>query len=146
MKREEDKLFLFANLAMDLGRLTTCRKRQVGCVITSLDFMEVLGIGFNGQAVNEGHCPGGDPCGCLHAEANALIKMRYPAPRAQMFLTCPPCLACAGLILNKQCILRVYLVGTQAASREGVKRLLKGGVCCFEYSLSSKSCRVAKDT
>lgn len=143
--RYSAKLSVFRRLTLDLADLTTCAKRKVGCVIVSEDFMEVLGIGFNGQAIGEGDCPGGDPCGCLHAEANALIKMRYPSPKAIMFLSCPPCLACAGLIINKQCIEKLLLVGEETASYAGVHRLHRSGINCYEY-LSDGSIFIADPT
>ena len=94
------------NLALAVGKLSTCRRAQVGCVITSYDLEQVLGIGYNGNAVGLANTCDLDTrgrCGCVHAETNALIKVGAGYRDKVIFTTLTPCLACAKLIINSGC-------------------------------------------
>lgn len=108
-------------MAEAAAQRATCRRRQVGCVITDLgdEFYtapregglihtvvpgrNVLAIGYNGV-----HAGGSNDCGatmdapcttCLHAEMNALTKAR-PQGRINLYCTLEPCLGCARYILG----------------------------------------------
>src|SRR5438876_11179819 len=90
---------LIMDFAMSLTRRATCKRAQFSCVITSEDMTQIYGFGYNGTAKGFSHddckadLPGG--CGCVHAEQNALIKVRVNDPRKVVFVTGQPCITCA---------------------------------------------------
>lgn len=94
-------------LMLEFARLTasrsTCRRNKVGAIITDLEMLSVLAYGYNGNArglpneCDRPEDPGG--CGCIHAEANALIKAPGLTPKL-LFTSVAPCLACAKLAVN----------------------------------------------
>lgn len=89
--------------AQQVATRSTCSRAQVGCVITNLEMTSVLAYGYNGNyrgGPNFCDGTGEGACGCVHAEANALIKSPYDPDRLVLFTTLSPCLACAKLILN----------------------------------------------
>lgn len=111
--RQKDKLQIFAGFAGNLASLSNCKRAQCGAIIFPGDFSSVLSVGYNGppKGVSNDYCTslqGG--CGCVHAEANALIKLTA-RPREDeefwLFATTMPCYHCAGLIINSQNISRV---------------------------------------
>src|SRR6266550_2535309 len=68
---------VYMRMAEELAKRSTCARLQVGSVITSGDLTQVLGIGYNGNARGlPNRCDGTEPgrCGCIHSEANALVK------------------------------------------------------------------------
>lgn len=109
MNRRLAKLACFARFAKDLGTLSTCRRASVGCVIVTPTLTEVLSIGYNGQrrgAPNDGCSGETGRCGCVHAEANALIRLS-DLRDALMISTTAPCETCASLIVNRVTIREV---------------------------------------
>lgn len=112
--RSEQKKQCFISLAMNLGALSTCQRAQVGAVIIAEDLTEVLSIGYNGPPAgtpNDSCAAGEGTCGCIHAEANALIKLSDRRP-AILITTTSPCHQCAGLIINRRNITGVIYVNS----------------------------------
>jgi dCMP deaminase len=103
---------IYLQLAETLARRSTCRRLQVGTVITSTDFRKVLAVGYNGNANGlPNHCDRDEPgnCGCLHSEENAVINC--DAPRfldKYVFVTHLPCVACAKRLINLGNVKTVY--------------------------------------
>ena len=94
----------------------------------------MLGIGFNGNARGlPNRCDSSEPgrCGCIHSEANALIKAGAQTPGKVMFVTCSPCVMCAKMVVNSN-VERVYY---SQAYRDpaGVEVLRRGGVEAEQY-------------
>ena len=89
---------------MSLTRRATCKRAQFSCVVTSGDMTQIYGFGYNGTAKGFDHndCKADQPgnCGCVHAEINALIKVRANDPRKVFFVTGQPCVTCAKAIIN----------------------------------------------
>src|SRR5256884_1292216 len=60
---------LVMDFAMSLTRRATCKRFQVGCVITSEDMTQIYGFGYNGTAKGLSHddCKADQPggCGCV---------------------------------------------------------------------------------
>jgi dCMP deaminase len=101
--------------AMELAEVTakraTCPRRQVGAVI--LDSRGyVLSTGYNGLPAGFPHCidkpcagascPSGtglDLCQSLHAEQNAIARLREPFEAESMYVTTAPCVSCTKLAL-----------------------------------------------
>lgn len=107
--RDEDrllsKLTVFYDLARNLADLSRCRRLQVGCVVITPDMTEVVAIGYNGPSCGRPNdsCRGGEgACGCVHSEANALVKLRTDREDLVMVTTHSPCEHCAGLVVNSQ--------------------------------------------
>lgn len=108
--RWNQKFDVMMRLAIDLSSLSTCKRRQVGCVVTPSDFSRVYSIGYNGVARGRPNdsCTGeSGKCGCVHAEANAVVKLG-DVRDAWMLLTLSPCRECLSLVLNCGKISRVY--------------------------------------
>ena len=100
------KLRVFMRLAADLAGLSHCRRKQVGAAIVTPDMSAVLAIGYNGPPSGRPNdsCRGGEgACGCIHAEANALVKLEAGGRGGLVLLTTlSPCEHCAGLIVNSK--------------------------------------------
>ena len=101
---------VYMRMAEELAKRSTCARLQVGTVIATPDLTQVLGIGYNGNARGlPNRCDGSEPgkCGCLHSEANALIKAGAQVEGKVMFVTLAPCVMCAKMIVNSN-VRRVY--------------------------------------
>lgn len=121
-------------MAEELAKRSTCARNQVGSVITTGDLTQVLGVGYNGNARGlPNACDSDEPgrCGCLHSEANALIKAGAQTPEKLMFVTVSPCVMCAKMIVNSN-VRRVYY---RAAYRDagGLEVLERAGVEAIRY-------------
>ncbi|MFZ0218079.1 MAG: deaminase [Candidatus Dormiibacterota bacterium] len=126
---------VYMRMAEELGKRSTCARNQVGSVITSGDLTQVLGIGYNGNAKGlPNRCDSSQPgaCGCVHSEANALIKAGAQTPGKRMFVTVSPCVMCAKMIVNSN-VDRVYF---RRAYRDqsGVDVLRAGGIEVEQYA------------
>ncbi len=121
---------LIMDFAMALTRRATCKRFQVGCVITSQDMTQIYGFGYNGTAKGRSHeeCRVDQPgsCGCVHSEINCLIKVRVNDPKKVVFVTAQPCETCAKAIVNSG----VYKVYYRSAYRsdEGLAILKEAGI------------------
>lgn len=95
---------IYMNLAHILAARSTCKRLQVGTVITSTDFRKVLAVGYNGNATGlHNGCDREEPgnCGCLHSEENAVINCDAPRSTDKIaFVTHLPCVACAKRLIN----------------------------------------------
>jgi len=115
---------------MSLTRRATCKRAQFSCVITSEDMTQIYGFGYNGTAKGLPHddCKFDQPgnCQCVHAEQNALIKVRVNDPRKVVFVTGQPCVTCAKLIINSGAS-KVYYRSAYR-SDEGLEVIKKAGI------------------
>ncbi len=118
-----------------LGELSTCRRASVGALICPRDWTQVYAIGYNGQPKGIGHdnCSAKRGiCGCIHAETNAIVKLRADDDELTLLSTCSPCIMCAGLIINDGRIERViYVHAYRDAS--GIALLEAGGILTYTY-------------
>jgi len=111
-ERQMRKMDIFITFCEDLAGLSTCKRKKCGAIIFPSDFTLIRSIGYNGppRLTDNDSCTDieGD-CGCIHAEANSLIKFGYTDdPReCVMYSTTAPCKNCASLILNCPPITRV---------------------------------------
>ena len=128
MKRKTlpQTLMGFAQL---LAERSTCSRLQVGCIVASQDSSRIYAYGYNGNARKfPNKCDSSEPgkCGCIHAEANALIKVSANDPHKVIYCTTVPCKMCAKMIVNsgasKVCYAKEYRLS------EGRKVLTKAGV------------------
>lgn len=128
------KLRVFSKFTEDLSNLSTCRRpnSQIGCVIIPPDMSEVMAIGYNGPAAGEDHmcCRGPEAvgsCGCIHGEANALVKIKTRRRNLIMIVSLSPCEHCAGLIINNRSI-SVVIYASEYRDRSGLMRLENNGI------------------
>lgn len=101
-------LLRFAEL---LAERSTCDRLSVGAVVTDSSMLQVLGIGYNGNAKGlPNGCDSTQPgaCGCLHAEINALLKAPGAMPGKILFTSHSPCVACAKAIVNSNVCKVIY--------------------------------------
>ena len=122
----ENVLMKFALL---LSTRSTCERLRVGCIITSSDFQRVYSYGYNGNARGfPNQCDSLEPgkCGCIHAEANALIKCSIMDSEKVIFLTQSPCKMCAKMIVNSGAS-RVYYHANYR-SNDGLEVLHRGKI------------------
>jgi deoxycytidylate deaminase len=92
-------------MAETMSRRSTCARAKVGCIITDYDMTRVYAMGHNGGVRGGANgCASPDKvggCGCVHAEANALVKLSTEAQGLVLFTTVSPCEYCAKLIVNQ---------------------------------------------
>lgn len=110
MDRFHSKFDVFFGMAANLADLSTCKRAQVGCVIVPYDFSRVYSIGYNGPPVGQENdaCQGTEgSCGCVHAEANAIVKLWTQDWDSRLLCTTFPCPTCASIIANKELVTMV---------------------------------------
>ena len=125
---------VYMRMAEELAKRSTCARSQVGSVATTADLTQVLGIGYNGNARGlPNRCDSTQPglCGCLHSEANCLIKAGAHVEGKIMFVTTSPCVMCAKMIINSN-VRRVYF-RTAYRDPAGLDVLRQGGVETCQY-------------
>jgi dCMP deaminase len=100
---------------MELAEVTakraTCPRRQVGAIIVD-GRGYILSTGYNGLPSGFPHCidepcegagcPSGtglDLCQALHAEQNAIARLKEPFEALAMYVTTAPCISCTKLAL-----------------------------------------------
>jgi len=94
---------VYMRMAEELAKRSTCRRLQVGTVVTDAQLENVLGIGYNGNARGlPNRCDSNVPgqCGCIHSEVNALVKAPGAIRDKVVFVTNSPCVMCAKLVIN----------------------------------------------
>lgn len=125
---------VYMRMAEELAKRSTCARNQVGSVITSADLTQVLGIGYNGNARGlPNRCDTTEPgsCGCVHSEANALLKAGAQTPGKRMFVTVSPCVMCAKMIVNAN-VERVYYRRSYRLA-SGIEVLQEAGIEVEQY-------------
>jgi dCMP deaminase len=128
MKRisADETLMGFAQL---LAGRSTCNRLQVGCIVASADGQRIYSCGYNGNARKfPNRCDSDEPgkCGCIHAEANALIKVGVTDPQKVIYVTDIPCKMCAKMIVNSGAS-KVYYARDYRLS-DGKNVLKKAGI------------------
>ncbi len=94
---------MFMRMAQIASTRSTCRRLQVGAVITDSKMLNVLAIGYNGNYSGGPNTCDTDEvgnCGCIHSELNAIIKADNRIKDKVLFVTDSPCRNCAKLIIN----------------------------------------------
>lgn len=119
------------------SKLSVSPRLQVGAVITSMDCSEAIAYGYNGDErgginVPTNMLPGQD--GFIHAEENALLKMKTKDP-CKMFITDMPCVACARRIINAGNIKEVYYLRPYRDA-SGVGMLMKAGIKVYHFQIT----------
>lgn len=122
---------IYMSLAFTLAKRSTCRRLQVGTVITSTDFRKVLAVGYNGNATGlPNSCDREEPgnCGCLHSEENAVINCDAPRSIEKIvFVTHLPCTQCAKRLINLGNVKKIYY-GQDYRLRDSIALLNSVGI------------------
>ena len=120
----------FMDMAWVLARRSRCERLQVGAIVTDAAGLQILGMGYNGAPAS---LPNGcaapllpGECGCVHAEANAIIKAPGALPGKILYTTHTPCERCAQLIVNGG-ITQVFF-DTIYRDARGYDLLLRAGI------------------
>ncbi len=103
---------IYMHMAFELAKRSTCRRLQVGTVISSVDYRRILAVGYNGNATGlDNVCDREEPgnCGCLHSEENATINCveRRDTPKI-VLVTHLPCVQCAKRLINLGGVQKIY--------------------------------------
>ena len=113
--------------AIMLSRLSTCRRRKVGCVIINRQF-RILSSGYNGTPpgmphCNEIGCKSSEECRALHAEQNAVAFLDgHNRETKYCICTCTPCRSCLKLLATVN-VKRIYVIETDHRdSKETLQR------------------------
>lgn len=106
---------LYIRMAHLIASRTTCPRRAVGCVLVDEDGF-ILSTGYNGVAADRPHCisepcPGAnessgqglDSCEAIHAEQNAILRLRDHRAVNKAYITTSPCVHCIKLLLGTSC-------------------------------------------
>src|SRR5687768_9435359 len=129
---------IYLQLARTLAARSTCRRLQVGTVITSTDFRKVLAVGYNGNATGlPNHCDRDEAgnCGCLHSEENAVINCDSPRTVEKIvFVTHLPCVACAKRLINLGNVRGIYYANDYRL-RDSLEILRKVGIEVAQLSV-----------
>lgn len=101
----------YMKVAEVMSERATCPRRKVGAVIVDADGY-ILSTGYNGQPRGFVHCsedpcdgahhPSGhglEACEALHAEQNAIARLKEPFAAKTLYCTTAPCVACTKLAL-----------------------------------------------
>ncbi len=128
---------IYLDLAKTLAARSTCKRLQVGTVITSTDFRKVLAVGYNGNASGlHNGCDREEPgnCGCLHSEENAVINCDAPRFIEKIvFVTHLPCVQCAKRLINLGNVKKIYY-GQDYRIRDSVELLNSVGITVDKLS------------
>lgn len=132
--REWFRIETAARLAGSMAALSTCRRLRVGCVVVSPKLQSILAVGYNGPTAGAPNdsCSGvPGACGCVHAEANALVKLG--AGSGELVVTHSPCPHCAGMVVNSGRVTGVTYV-ERFRDGGGIDVLSRAGVTCEPLS------------
>ena len=124
-----DKAYL--KMALEWGKLSHCKRRQVGALIVK-DKM-IISDGYNGTPTGfNNNCEDDENYTkwyVLHAEANAITKVSsstQSSEGATLYVTLSPCRDCSKLIFQAGIIRVVYY--EEYKDRSGLDFLIEGGV------------------
>ena len=114
-----------------LREVSKCTDRGVACIICSNDLHQIYSIGINGGAKGldtECLCKVGDKYSCIHAEANALIKLTAHDRDKIMICSLAPCSQCAAMIINEPGGFAEVWYIEQYHDTSGLRLLQKAGI------------------
>lgn len=122
---------VYMDFAEAIAKRSTCKRLQVGTVITTTDYRKVLAVGYNGNATGFPNCCDREEvgnCGCLHSEENAVINCDSPRHvEKYMFVTHLPCSMCAKRIVNLGNVKRVVFKSEYRID-DSIETLQKAGI------------------
>ena len=110
MKRYEQKIKSFAEIAKLLASHSTSSRLKVGCIALKSDFSKIASFGYNGSysgapinpetGTEEDSLESGKS-GFIHAEINMIAKFSESDPQNYIIiLTHSPCIMCTKVLVN----------------------------------------------
>lgn len=121
----------YINMAFDWGKLSHCKRKQVGALIVKGRM--IISDGFNGAPTGFDNCceneTGDTKWMVLHAEANAILKVAASTQSSKgstLYITLSPCKDCSKLILQAGIKRVVYANAYKDLS--GVDFLVQAGI------------------
>lgn len=134
---------VYMQFAETIALRSTCKRLQVGTVITTTDYRKVLAVGYNGNATGlDNSCDRDEPgnCGCLHSEENAVINCDSPRNiKKYVFVTHLPCVMCAKRLLNLGNVVKV-VYKNEYRKRDSIEILESAGIKVEKYCESENYC------
>lgn len=134
MNRELQKDLVYLNIAEQIGSLSFCERKKVGCIIVKND--NIISTGFNGTPSNMDNCcediNGDTKWFVLHSESNAILKLAkstLSSEGATMYITLSPCKECAKLILQSG--IKKIIYNRNHSCQEGINFLHAQGIKCI---------------
>lgn len=130
MRPTKDEYFM--EVARLTARMSTCNRLQVGAVLTD-ERHESFWVGYNGgpragrNECRDAAAEGG--CGCVHAEANAVIKAPGAITKLAYF-THSPCVTCAVMLVNAHVVSFTY--EERYRDTDGLDVLTEAGVDVYQ--------------
>ena len=128
-------------MAVEWGKLSHCKRKQVGALIVK-DRM-IISDGYNGTPTGfDNSCEdeqGHTKWYVLHAEANAILKVaksNNSCQGATLYLTLSPCRDCAKLIHQSGIIRLVYI--NKYKDDTGIRFLRKAGISISQLSIEDE--------
>ena len=101
----------FLNMARLASLRSTCKRRQVGCILVDSN-NHVVATGYNGVPKGFTHCLDNpckgataksgtqlEDCWAVHAEMNAMLQLQS-TDELTAYLTVTPCFSCAKVLAN----------------------------------------------
>jgi dCMP deaminase len=139
--------YVMMSHACTVSKMSPSTRLHVGAVITSMDCKELYSYGFNGDEsgginVPLTSKPGKD--GFIHAEENALLKMRTKED-CKMFVSTMPCIECAKRIINAGNIKEVYYL-LNYRDLSGVGLLMERGIPVYKFQVTDFEGRPFSDS
>lgn len=128
--------YVMMNNAIMQSLFSCSHLRRVGCIITSIDYQNLLSYGYNGDEKDGPNMPPSFDSGkseFIHAEENALIKLHTKEPSI-LFITDAPCQLCAKKIINTESIKEVYYL-REYKNMEGIGLLISHGIKTYKFQL-----------
>lgn len=126
---------VYMDFAKAIANRSSCKRLNVGTVITSTDFRKVLAVGYNGNAAGLANGCDRDEvgnCGCLHSEENAAINCDSPRHvEKYVFVTHLPCAACAKRLINMGNVKKVFFL-EDYRKRDSLAMLAEVGIETFK--------------
>jgi dCMP deaminase len=122
-------LYSYMKMTQSISLRSTCLRRAVGCLVVKENLENVYSIGYNGSAAGEENgCKKleSGKCGCIHAEINALKKLKFPIEESILLCTLAPCLTCSQEIVKFPIKKVIYLENYRDDS--GLKFLVNSGI------------------
>ncbi len=129
-------LYSFMKMTKNISNRSTCIRKKVGCLIVPYSLENIYSIGYNGSLPGEENgCKdvGSGMCGCIHAEINALNKLRNFDENSELILMCTlsPCLNCSKQIIKYPIKKVIYL--NSYRNTLGIDFLLDNNIEVIKY-------------
>lgn len=127
----------YLRIAKEIGKLSYCERKKVGCLIVKDN--NIISFGFNGTpSGTDNICEdinGETHWTVLHSESNAILKLATSTLSSEngiMYLTLSPCKNCAKLILQAKISKLFYI--NKHSDTSGLDFLIENGIQCYNIS------------